>query len=92
MGQHSETLDELHLLKQEASRLVSTHAEELRDFSTRKAKSLEHDVKALFGSLCTAIESDEREIGQALADRAATVLTSAIVLGIVIGWTLRKKS
>jgi F0F1-type ATP synthase assembly protein I len=48
-------------------------------------------LKALFGNLRTAIEADEREIEQALASRAATVLTSAIVLGIVIGWTLRKK-
>lgn len=92
MGQRSEILDELHLLKRESARLLSTCAEDLHDFSARKAKSLEKDVKALFNKFHTAIETNEREIERALTDRAATVLTSAIVLGIVIGWTSRKRS
>lgn len=92
MEQHSEILDELHLLKQEAGRLFSTGTEELRASSARKAKSLENEVKALLDKIRAAIEADEREIEQALTDRTATVLTSAIMLGIIIGWTLRKKA
>lgn len=90
MEQH--ILDELHLLKQEAGRLFSTSAEGLRTSSARKAKSLENDVKALLGTLRAAIEADEHEFEQALTDRTATVLTSAVMLGIIIGWALRKKS
>jgi len=92
MKEHSEILDELHLLKQEMNRLLSAGAEELRAFSARKAKSLEDEVKAVLDTLRAAIEADEREIEQALTDRTATVLTSAIMLGIIIGWALRKKA
>jgi len=49
-------------------------------------------VKAVLDTLRAAIEADEREIEQALTDRTATVLTSAIMLGIIIGWALRKKA
>ena len=92
MKEHNEILDELYLLKQEMNRLLSTGAEELRAFSARKAKSLEDEVKAVLDTLRAAIEADEREIEQALTDRTATVLTSAIMLGIIIGWALRKKA
>lgn len=84
MEQHS-VLDQLHLPKQETGRRLSTSTEGLRARSARKVRSLENEVKALLDVLRTAIEADEHEIEQALIDRTTTVLTSAIMLGIIIG-------
>jgi len=92
MEQHREVLGELNALKQEAGRLRNTSTEEPQAFPARKVESFENEIKALLERLRAAIKAVEREIEQALTDRAAAVLTSAIMLGVIIGWALRKKS
>jgi hypothetical protein len=91
MEQHREILDEQNALKQEAGQVRSTGAEELQA-PARKVESFENELKTLVERLRAAVEKEEREVERALTDRTATVLTSAIMLGVIIGWTLRKKS
>ena len=92
MKQHREVLDELNALNQEAGQVRSTGVEELQAFPARKVESFESELKALVERLRAAVEKEEREVERALTDRTATVLTSAIMLGVIIGWALRKKS
>ncbi len=91
MTHGSEIVDELHLLRQEASRLLGAGADEWREFSAQKAKTLANDVKAFLTDLRTSVEMDEREIEHAIAGKTATALVTALTLGIVIGWAMRKK-
>jgi F0F1-type ATP synthase assembly protein I len=84
--------DELDALKAEAAHLLGPRTEKLREASNQKAKEIAADVKTFLSDLRDAITLEEEEIARAFAGRAATALTTALALGIVIGWTTRKKS
>jgi len=84
--------NELQALKAEAAHLLATRAEELREASSQKAKEIAADIKTFLSDLRDAIAMDEEEIERAFAGRVATALTTALALGIVIGWAMRKKS
>ena len=84
--------DELHALRAEAGRLLGVRAEELREASSQKAKELAADVKTLLSDFRDALALQEEEIERAFAGRAATALATALAVGIVIGWAMRKKS
>jgi len=92
MAYHDEILDELQALKHETTRLVGTHAEELREASSRKAMEIAADVKTFLSDFRDAVGLEEDEIERAFAGRAAAALATALALGIVIGWALRRKS
>jgi F0F1-type ATP synthase assembly protein I len=91
MTYRNEILDELHALKTEATRLLSTRADELRETSSQKAKDIAADVKGFLSDFRDALALEEEEIERAFAGRAAAALASALALGIVIGWALRRK-
>ena len=91
MTYRHDILDELQALKREAGRRVQAGAEELREASGETAKALAADVKAFLGDFRDALSLDEPEIERIFAGRAAAALTTALVVGIVIGATLRKK-
>lgn len=92
MTYHDEILDELHALKHETTRLVGARAEELRERSSQKAMEIATDVKTFLSDFRDAIGLEEDEIERAFAGRAAAALATALALGIVIGWALRRKS
>jgi len=83
---------ELLALKQDAARLLGTHAEELREASSQRAREIGAEVKTFLSDFRDAIALEEQEIERAFAGRAAAALATALALGIVIGWAMRKKS
>ena len=92
MTYRRDILDELNTLKADAGHLIGTHAEELREASSQKAKEIAADVKAFLSDFRDALAMEEEEIERAFAGRAAAALATALALGIVIGWALRRKS
>ena len=84
--------DELLALRAEAAHLFGARAEELRDASRQKANEVVADVEAVLTDLRDAVNQEEEEIARAVAGRAATALATALALGVVVGWTMRKKS
>ena len=91
MAYRHDYVDELHRLKQETTRLIGAQAEEWRDASSKKANDVAADVKAFLSDLRDAIALDEKEIERAFTGRAAAALMTAVAVGVVIGWVLRKK-
>ena len=91
MAYRHDYVDELHRLKQETTRLIGAQAEEWRDASSQKANDVVADVKVFLSDLRDAIALDEKEIERAFTGRAATALMTAVAVGVVIGWVLRKK-
>jgi F0F1-type ATP synthase assembly protein I len=91
MAYRHEILDELQVLKEEATRLVGSRAEEWRAASSEKARDIAADVKAFLSDLRDTIALEEEEIERAFAGRAATALVSALALGIVIGYVLGRR-
>jgi hypothetical protein len=55
-------------------------------------KTLVSDAKTFVNDLRDALALEESEIERAFTGRAATALTTALVLGVAVGWMLRKKS
>ena len=90
MAYRHDYVDELHRLKQETTRLIGAQAEEWRDASSQKANVVAADVKAFLSDLRDANPLDEKEIERAFTGRAATALMTALAVGVVIGWVLRK--
>jgi hypothetical protein len=84
--------NELSALKAEATHLLGARAEELRVASSRRAKEIAADVKTFLTDFRDAVALEEHELERAFAGHAATALATALALGIVIGWTMRKKS
>jgi hypothetical protein len=91
MAYRRDILDELHALKQDATRLLGARTEKLREASSQKAEDIGAHVKAFLSDFRDAIALEDEDIERVFAGRAAAALTTALVLGIVIGWALRKK-
>ncbi len=83
--------DELLTLKAEAAQLRGACPEELREPSGQKAQEIAAEVKNFLSDFRDAIVLEEEEIARAFAGRAATALATALALGIVIGWAMRRK-
>jgi F0F1-type ATP synthase assembly protein I len=84
-------LEEIRALKGETARLLGARAEHLAA-SGEAAKDIAADVKAFLSDLRDALALEEAEIERAFAGRTATALVSALALGVVIGYVLRRKS
>jgi hypothetical protein len=91
MTYRHDILSELHALKGEAARLFDSGTEEWRQASSQKAKDIATDVKAFLSDFRDSIALEDHEIERVFAGRAAAALVSALALGIVIGWALRRK-
>ena len=84
-------MEELQALKRDTGRLVQAHAEDWQQLSHEKAHAFASDLKALVHDLSKTLEADEAEIERAFAGRAAQALGTAVAVGIVLGWILRRK-
>jgi phenylalanyl-tRNA synthetase beta subunit len=91
MTYQRDILSELHVLKGEATRLLDAGKEEWRQASSHKAKDIAADVKAFLSDFRDSIVLEDHEIERVFAGRAAAALASALALGIVIGWVLRRR-
>ena len=91
MSYRKDITEELHALKREAAHVLTTGPEEWRRISRRKAQTLAAEVQALVATFRDTLAQDEAEIERALAGRAAQVLATALVAGVVMGWFIRRR-
>jgi hypothetical protein len=91
MSNRHDILDEIRALKSETARLLGGRAENL-GASSETTKDIVADVKTFLSDMRDALALEEAEIEKAFAGRAATALVSALALGVVIGYVLRRKS
>jgi hypothetical protein len=59
--------------------------------SVQHARTIEVSTRKLLAQIHAALKDEERKLEDALPDRIAAVLTTALALGVVIGWALRKR-
>ena len=90
MGHRQDILDEIRALKSETVRLLGARAENPVT-SSETAKDIVTDVKAFLSDIRDALALEEAEIERAFAGRAVTALVSALAVGVVIGYVLRRK-
>jgi hypothetical protein len=90
MSDRQGVLDEIRALKSETARLLGARAEHMAA-SGETAKDIAADIKAFLSDLRDALALEEAEIERAFAGRTATALVSALALGIVVGYVLRRK-
>jgi hypothetical protein len=83
---------ELQGLKSDTEQRLGAINDALRDGSEWKADAFVDHVKDCVADFKSALERGEKQAERAIAERGATALVSALVVGIVIGWALRRKS
>jgi hypothetical protein len=59
--------------------------------SVQHARAIEVSTRKLLAQIRGVLKNEERKLEDALPDRIAAVLTTALALGVVIGWALRKR-
>jgi ElaB/YqjD/DUF883 family membrane-anchored ribosome-binding protein len=91
MSYSQDIMEELHALKREAGHTLKTSAEEWQQISREKARSLAAEIKTLLTDFRDALALDEAEVERAFAGRAAATIATALAVGVVIGYILRRK-
>jgi ElaB/YqjD/DUF883 family membrane-anchored ribosome-binding protein len=90
MFDSGELRDELQALKGDVSRLLNTTSEGIFDASTNRAEALADQVKAALNDLAEILSEQEDHVENLISDRPITSLASAFVLGVVVGFMLRR--
>jgi ElaB/YqjD/DUF883 family membrane-anchored ribosome-binding protein len=90
MFDSSELQDELQALKGDVSRLLNTTSEEIFDPSKNRAEALADQIKAALNELGETLSEQEDRIEKLISDRPITTLASALALGVVVGFMLRR--
>lgn len=91
MSYSQDIMEELHALKRGVASVLKTSAEEWQSISRDKAHSLATDVKTFLTDFRDALALDEAEIERAFAGRAVATMATALAVGVVIGYLLRRK-
>lgn len=91
MGYSKDIMEELHALRREACHVLKTSADEWQTISREKATSLAADIKTFLTDFRDALALDEAEIEHAFAGRMANSMVTALTIGIVVGYLLRRK-
>ena len=86
----SELNDELHALRADVSRLLNTTREGIFDTSKAGADALADQIKAALNELSETLSGEEAQIRQLISDRPIAMLSSAFVLGVVVGLAMRR--
>jgi ElaB/YqjD/DUF883 family membrane-anchored ribosome-binding protein len=81
---------ELQALKVNVSELLNATREGFVDASKATANVLADDITADLNELRATLSGEEGHIQQLIADRPITSLTSAFVLGVLVGLALRR--
>ena len=87
MSYSQEIMEELHALKRGVASVLKTNAEEWQTISRDKARSL----ATFLTDFRDAIALDEAEVERAFAGRAVATMATALAVGAVIGYLLRRK-
>jgi ElaB/YqjD/DUF883 family membrane-anchored ribosome-binding protein len=90
MIRSSELGDELQALKREMSRLLSTPADEMLDATKNHGEALAGQIKDSLSELGATLSSEEEHVERLIAERPIAALASAFVLGIAVGFMLRR--
>jgi hypothetical protein len=90
MFKSGELGDELLALKSEMSRLLNMPADDMLDVAKRRSEGLADQIKATLGDLGETLSEEEEHIERLIAERPIAALASAFVLGIAIGFVLRR--
>jgi hypothetical protein len=64
----------------------------LAGMSAQQRRAIEVISRKLLTKIRGALNNKERKLEEALPDRIAAALTTALALVVVIGWALRKRS
>lgn len=91
MSYSQEIMEELRALKRGVASVLKTGAEEWQTISRDKAHSLATDVKTFLTDFRDALALDEAEIERAFAGQAVATMATALAVGVVIGYLLRRK-
>ena len=90
MVRPSELGKELQALKSEMLRLLSTPADEMLDAARSRSEALAEQVKDSLNELGATLSAEEERVERLIAERPMAALASALVLGIAIGFMLRR--
>ena len=90
MVRPSELGKELQALKSEMLRLLSTPADEMLDAAKSRSEALAEQVKDSLNELGATLSAEEERVERLIAERPIAALASALVLGIAIGFMLRR--
>ena len=91
MAYHHDIYDELHVLKDEAARLLSSRSADWRAASGEKTAEIAADIKTFLSDFREAIAVEDEEIERLVAGHATVALASALAAGFLIGWVLGRK-
>ena len=86
----SELGDELHALKSELSHLMSAPADGMLDAAKSRSKAFVEQIKDTLNELGATLSAEEEHVEKLIAERPIAALASAFVLGIAIGFMLRR--
>ena len=88
---HSNELgDELEVLKNEVSRLLNDKGEEMFDAAKTRADALADQIKGALSELGETLSEQEDHVEALIGERPIVTMASALALGIVIGFMLRR--
>lgn len=59
--------------------------------SVQQAPATDANARKLVAQIRGALKNEERKLEEALPHRIAAILTTALALGVVIGWAVRKR-
>lgn len=90
MVRSTDLANELQALKSEMSRLLSTPAEDIFAAAKSRSEALAEQVKDSLNELGATLSSEEEHVERMIAERPIAALASAFVLGIAIGFMLRR--
>ena len=91
MVRSSELGNELQALKSEMSRLLGTPADDIFDAAkSSRSEALAEQIKDTLNELGATLSAEEEHVERLVAERPIAALASALVLGIAIGFMLRR--
>jgi ElaB/YqjD/DUF883 family membrane-anchored ribosome-binding protein len=90
MLKSSELSDELRALKSELTHLMSTSAEETFDAAKSHSEAVVEQIKETLNELGETLSAEEEHVEKLIAERPIAALAFAFVLGIAIGFILRR--
>jgi len=90
MIRSSELGNELEALKREMSRLLSTPADDMLNAANNHGEALAGQIKDSLSELGATLSAEEEHVERLIAGRPIAALASAFVLGIAIGFMLRR--
>ena len=90
MFNSSDLSEELQALKSEMSRLLNAGGDGMLDAARNRADALADQIKDTLNELGATLSAEEEHVERLVAERPIAALASALVLGIAIGFMLRR--